>query len=240
MAERRMFAKSIVLSDAFLDMPLSARCLYFTLNMFADDDGFVSSPKAVMRECQATEDDMRVLLSKRYILAFDSGVIVIKHWRINNYLREDRHKQTTYLEELGTLEIDQRGAYTEADRFCQPLANQIPADGLPSIGKDRLGKESKEKKSKKFEPPTFEDVKAYAEERGNKVDPQFFFDYFTEGHWIDSKGNPVRNWKQKMVSWEKHNPPMPRKEPATNQKIHNYNEREYDYDELMRDVGLKK
>lgn len=113
MAERRMFAKSIVLTDAFLDMPLSARCLYFTLGMFADDDGFVGSPKSIIRQCGASEDDMKILLAKRYILRFDSGVIVIKHWRMNNYLQADRKKQTTYLEELDQLVIDRKGAYTE-------------------------------------------------------------------------------------------------------------------------------
>ena len=115
MAERRMFAKAIVLSDAFLDMPLSARCLYFTLGMFADDDGFVGSPKGIMRQCGASQDDMLVLIQKRFVLAFDSGVIVIKHWRINNYLQNDRHKETTYIEELQTLDIDDKGAYTEKD-----------------------------------------------------------------------------------------------------------------------------
>ena len=113
MAERRMFAKSIVLSDAFLDMPLSARCLYFTLGMLADDDGFVGSPKSIMRQCGASQDDMAILLQKRYLLGFESGVIVIKHWRMNNYLQKDRYKRTTYLEELEQLVIDQRGAYTE-------------------------------------------------------------------------------------------------------------------------------
>ena len=91
MAERRMFAKSIVLSDAFLDMPLSARCLYFTLGMLADDDGFIGSPKAIMRQCGASQDDMIILLQKRYILSFESGVIVIKHWRMANALRKFQH-----------------------------------------------------------------------------------------------------------------------------------------------------
>ena len=140
MAERRMFAKSIVLSDAFLDMPLTARCLYFTLGMLADDDGFVSSPKAIMRQCGASQDDMNVLLSKRYILAFDSGVIVIKHWRINNYLRNDRYQQTTYLEEKDTLDVDARGAYTEKDKVGIPNMG-IPSIGKVSLGKDRLGKD---------------------------------------------------------------------------------------------------
>ena len=113
MAERRMFAKSIVLSDAFLDMPLSARCLYFTLGMLADDDGFIGSPKAIMRQCGASQDDMIILLQKRYILSFESGVIVIKHWRLNNYLQGDRHKTTTYVEEKAELALDEKGAYTE-------------------------------------------------------------------------------------------------------------------------------
>lgn len=113
MAEKRMFAKSIVLSDAFLDMPMSARCLYFTMGMLADDDGFVSAPKSIMRQCGASQDDMAILIQKRYVLAFESGVIVIKHWRINNYLRQDRYSETTYLEEKATLTIDAKGAYTE-------------------------------------------------------------------------------------------------------------------------------
>ena len=113
MAERRMFAKSIVLSDAFLDMPLSARCLYFTLGMLADDDGFIGNPKSIMRQCGASQDDMIILLQKRFILSFESGVIVIKHWRLNNYLQGDRHKTTTYVEEKAELALDEKGAYTE-------------------------------------------------------------------------------------------------------------------------------
>lgn len=115
MAERRMFAKSIVTSDAFLDMPATARCLYFTLAMFADDDGFVNSPKSIMRQVGSTTDDMNILVSKKFVIAFDSGVIVIKHWRIHNYIRGDRKHETKYLEELSTLEIEENGAYTQGD-----------------------------------------------------------------------------------------------------------------------------
>lgn len=129
MAERRMFAKSIVLSDAFLDMPMSARCLYFTLGMLADDDGFVGSPKSIMRQCGATSDDLKVLLAKRYVLGFESGVIVIKHWRMNNYLRNDRHNDTTYLEEKSTLVITENGAYTEKNKDgCQVVYQVMTQD----------------------------------------------------------------------------------------------------------------
>jgi len=122
MAEKRMFAKSIVLSDAFLDMPMSARCLYFTLNMFADDDGFVGSPKGIMRQCGSTEDDLKILIAKKYVLAFPEGILVIKHWRINNFLRKDRHTSTTYKEQLAMLSLDDKNAYTFNDG--QPLVNQ--------------------------------------------------------------------------------------------------------------------
>ena len=141
MAERRMFAKSIVLSDAFLDMPLSARCLYFTLGMLADDDGFVGNPKSIMRQCGASQDDMAVLLQKRYVLGFESGVIVIKHWRMNNYLQNDRHKSTTYLEELSTLAIDGKGAYTERKTECiQSVYEMYTQDSIGKNSKDKVSK----------------------------------------------------------------------------------------------------
>lgn len=127
MAEKRMFAKTIVLSDSFLDMPMSARCLYFTLSMLADDEGFVSSPKAIMRQCGASVDDLKVLISKKYVICFESGIIVITHWRINNYLRKDRYVSTTYLDEKGLLAIDKKGAYYEVEPTN--LDAGIPHDG---------------------------------------------------------------------------------------------------------------
>lgn len=146
MADKRMFAQSIVLSDVFLDMPMSARCLYFTLGMLADDEGFIGNPKSIMRQCGATDDDIKILLAKRYLLTFESGVIVIKHWKINNYLRQDRIHETTYLEEKATLIEDEKGAYTEANKQlgCQ-VADSCPSnDRLDknSIDKNRLDKNS--------------------------------------------------------------------------------------------------
>lgn len=138
MAEKRMFAKTIVLSDAFLDMSLTARCLYFTLGMLADDDGFVNNPKGVMRQCGASEDDLRVLLSKKFLLAFESGVIVIKHWRINNYLRNDRYHETTYISEKNELLVDEQGIYHKTDDY----EGGIPSSGIPREDKIRLDKNS--------------------------------------------------------------------------------------------------
>lgn len=95
MAERRMFAKAIIDSDAFLDMPLSTQALYFHLAMRADDEGFVGNPKKIQRMIGASDDDCRILISKRFILTFQSGIVVIKHWRIHNYILFSRENTAT-------------------------------------------------------------------------------------------------------------------------------------------------
>lgn len=155
MAERRMFAKTIVTSDAFLDMPISARCLYFALGMEADDDGFVNKTHAIMRLTGATIDDLNVLISKKFIIAFEDGVIVIKHWKINNYLRNDRYTETKYTELKECLQLDENNAYvieikprqiqteSEAISLGIPDVNQVGdrRDTQDRLGKDRLGKD---------------------------------------------------------------------------------------------------
>ena len=194
-----MFAKSIVLSDAFLDMPLSARCLYFTLGMFADDDGFVGSPKGIMRQCGASQDDMKILLEKRFVLGFESGVIVIKHWRINNYLRSDRYQSTTYLEEKESLALDEKNAYTEKDKCVG-----IPSIGIPSIGKDSIVKDSIDNNigGKKFTPPTVEEVREYCLERKNSVDPETFINFYESKGWFVGK-NKMKDWRACVRTWER-------------------------------------
>lgn len=116
MADKRMFSKSIVLSDAFLDMPPTSRCLYFTLSMLADDDGFVNAPKSIMRQAGCTEDDLKLLFAKKFVIPFESGIVVIKHWQINNYLRSDRYKPTKYIDEKAELIVEPNGAYKKIEQ----------------------------------------------------------------------------------------------------------------------------
>ena len=113
MAVRRMLAKSIIDSDAFLDMPTTSQNLYFHLCMRADDDGFISNPKRIQRMLGASDDDLKLLLAKRFVLAFESGIIVIKHWRIHNCIQKDRYKPTLYSEEKASLYLKPDGAYTD-------------------------------------------------------------------------------------------------------------------------------
>ena len=112
MAERRMFSKTIIDSDEFLDMPLSSQALYFHLSMRADDEGFINNHKKIQRMIGASDDDMKVLIAKGFILLFESGIIVVKHWRIHNYIRADRLVKTNYQEERSLLDIKANGAYT--------------------------------------------------------------------------------------------------------------------------------
>lgn len=119
MAERRMFAKTIIDSDAFLDMPLSTQALYFHLSMRADDDGFINNPKRVQRMVGGSDDDLRVLVAKRFIIPFDTGVVVIKHWKIHNYIQKDRYRETTYQDEKSMLELSSNNSYTVPDECIQ-------------------------------------------------------------------------------------------------------------------------
>lgn len=129
MAGRRMFTDKVVESDAFTDMPLSAQALYFHFNMEADDDGFVNNPKRICRSLGASEDDLKILIGKRFLLSFESGIIAIKHWRMHNLLRKDRYTETQYKDEKNMLILKENGAYTEADNQMattwQPLGNQM-------------------------------------------------------------------------------------------------------------------
>jgi hypothetical protein len=130
-----MFSLQIVDTDAFLDMSISTQALYFHLVMRADDDGFVNNPKKIMKIIGSQEDDLKVLFAKRFIIGFESGIIVIKHWRMQNAIRNDRYIETVYSEEKKLLKIKENGAYTENDI---PNGNQLATQ--VRLGKVRLDK----------------------------------------------------------------------------------------------------
>ena len=207
MAERRMFAKTIIDSDSFLDMPLSAQALYFHLSMRADDDGFINNPKKIQRMIGASDDDCKLLLLKRFLITFESGVVVIKHWKIHNYIRQDRYKPTIYQGEKALLIEKENKAYTEKENLGIP--NDYQMETQVRLGKDsiELGKDSIENKADKpprtrFKPPTIEDVQAYCMERNNNVDAQRFIDYYTSNGWKVGK-NPMKDWKAAVRNWER-------------------------------------
>ena len=139
MAERRMFAKTIIDSDAFLDMPLSTQALYFHLSMRADDEGFINNPKKIQRMTGCSDDDLKILCAKNFIIPFESGIVVVKHWRIHNYIQKDRFKETVYKEERNLLTVKKNGAYT-LDTEC--IQDGYSLETQDSIGKDSIGKDN--------------------------------------------------------------------------------------------------
>lgn len=155
MAEKRMFAKTIIDSDAFLDMPLSCQALYFHLSMRADDEGFLNNAKMIMRTVGANQNDYDLLVAKRFVIQFDDGICVIKHWRIHNYIRGDRKKETVYKRERAMLSLKPNGAYTLSDNdtvtdICQSSDSQVPTqmDTQYRLDEISIDKSSIEKKQK--------------------------------------------------------------------------------------------
>lgn len=208
MAERRMFAKSIIDSDLFLDMPQSSQCLYFHLSMRADDEGFVNSPKKIQRMIGASDDDCRLLITNRFLIPFDTGVVVIRHWRIHNYIQKDRFKNTMYQAERSALSCDETGAYQLMDTGC--IHDVSILETQVRLGKDRLGKSSlgkgtdgRARPHARFVPPTIEEVKAYCQERKNSVDPQHFVDFYEANGWVQGKGKPIKDWRATVRTWER-------------------------------------
>ena len=132
-----MFARSIVDTDNFLEMPISARLLYYDLGMRADDDGFVDSPRKIMKVTGATNDDMNILIARKFIIPFDSGIVVIRHWRINNYLRSDRYSETIHLDEKSILAMDDNKQYLTQN---EAISLGIPL-GIPLVGAEKKRKE---------------------------------------------------------------------------------------------------
>ncbi|MED5834238.1 replisome organizer [Streptococcus anginosus] len=145
MADKRMFSLKIVDSDLFLDMPLSSQCLYFHLSMRADDDGFVDNPKKIIKIIGANEDDLKILITKGFVIVFERGIIVITHWKINNYIRNDRRKETMYITEKQSLTQTENGAYIKLENLGIPNDNQVSTICPHSIGKGRLDKVSIDK-----------------------------------------------------------------------------------------------
>lgn len=210
MAERRMFNKQITRSDAFLDMPRSTRLLYYDLSLDADDDGFIDKYKSIMRLTGASEDDLKLLIAKSFIIPFENGVIVIKHWRMNNLIRSDRYKPTVYQEEKKQLSLKENGSYTKKTTIGIPNDNQ--RETQYSIEKDSIVKESIVEEvvavapspSKRFVKPTLEQIKEYCLTRKNNIDAQHFMDFYESKGW--KVGNqPMKDWKACVRTWEQRN-----------------------------------
>ena len=190
MAERRMFSKTVINSARFLRMPQTSRLLYYDLGMAADDDGIVEA-FTVLRTTGAAEDDLRVLVSKGFVVVLNEDLVsYITDWKRNNLIKTDRYHESAYHELLVKI---QDGTHLEPEVRL----------GKDRLGKDRLeGEADKPPTRSRFSPPTVDEVRSYCQERGNHVDPDRFVDFYASKGW--RVGNqPMKDWKAAVRTWEK-------------------------------------
>ena len=203
MAERRMFAKSVIGSARFLRMPPSSRLLYYDLGMAADDDGVVEA-FSVMRTTGAVEDDLKVLVSKGFVTVLNEDLVAyIVDWSNNNQIRKDRYQPSIYQNLLVQI-----GVVDQLATVGQPNGNQRSTHyriGKDSLGKDSIGEKKaadKPPRAARFTPPTVDEVDAYCQERGNKVDPARFVDFYASKGWLVGTSK-MKDWQAAVRSWER-------------------------------------
>lgn len=206
MAQRRMFSKKIVETDFFMEMSPTAKLLYFYLNMSADDDGFVGNPKTIKLISGATDDDLKILIAKQFIIPFDSGVIVIKDWKIHNYIQKDRYNQTQYLDEKKQLLVEENGTYTKCIQDVSSLDTQVRL----GKSKDRLGKSNNTMSDKSDDVIPYSEIISYLNEktgrsfRTTEAHKRFIKARWNEDYKLDDfkrvVDNKVADWTGKTIN----------------------------------------
>ena len=240
MAERRMFSKTIIDSDAFLDMPLSTQALYFHLSMRADDDGFVNNPRKIQRMIGSSDDDLKLLMVKQFLIAFESGVVVIKHWKIHNYIRNDRYKPTIYQAEHKQLEEGESKAYELG------IPNGYQMETQVRLGKDSIDKDSVVEDSISSAPasekPTRHKHGYYknvllSDEDMEKLKSEFPEDWENRierlSEYIASKGTKYKNHLATIRAWARKEVKMDAKHVGCNRADHGTVERGVGWNKVL-------
>ena len=210
MAERRMFARAVIGGARFLRMPVTSRLLYYDLGMAADDDGCVEA-FAVMRMTGATEDDLKVLVSKGFVkILNDDLVSLILDWKVNNYIQKDRYHPSIYAKLLNDQSVD-----TECIQDVSNLDTQVrlgkASVGKASVGEVRAGEPAQSAKPPartRFSPPSVQEIEDYCREKGFLLDAERFVDYYASIGWRVGK-NPMKDWRAAVRTWVKKDTPKP-------------------------------
>lgn len=205
MAQKRMFDKDVISLDNFLDLPMDAKALYFLLGMEADDEGFVS-PKRVVRLYGGTEDSIKILIMKGFLIPFNTGVVVITDWRRNNWLDKRRVKPTIYTDEKSSITFNELTekyeCLADAKQMLREYRREENSIEENSIVESSLTKLGTPKVNQKFKKPTIEEIEAYCKERNNDVNPNKFYDFYESKNWMVGK-NKMKDWKASVRTWEK-------------------------------------
>lgn len=231
MAHKRMYSRDITDSDSFTGLSAAAQALYFHLNQGADDDGLNNQVRTAMAKAHANTQALRALAERGLVIRFDSGVVAIRHWRVHNTLRRDRYSPTKCTREWEMLRLENGGVYELQEQLRLPDGCRDGDAWLPDVclrkeekrkEENRIEKERKADAGRSpaagpggtpqppessfgklpFQMPTLEQVRQYCRQRGNRVDPQRWFDYYTANGWKMGK-SPMRDWQAAVRTWER-------------------------------------
>lgn len=205
MANRRMFAKSVVSKDTFIEMPHSTQLLYFHLGMNADDDGFVDNYRSIMRNIGCNEDNLKLLVVKGFVIWFENRLVIIRHWKVHNQIQKDRYKPTQYIVEKSLLTTSKSGVYSLETKCIQDVYN---LETQYSIGKDSILLNNIEspiypRVDNTDAPatiPTIDELKTFCDQQGIKIDVQRFYNYYASRGWL-LDGAPVKDWQALVRCW---------------------------------------
>ena len=201
MAQKRMFDKDVISLDNFLDLPMDAKALYFLLGMEADDEGFVS-PKRVVRLYGGTEDSIKILIMKGFLIPFNTGVVVITDWRRNNWLDKRRVKPTIYTDEKSSITFNELTEKYECLADAKQMLREYRREEN-SIEENSIVESSNTPKvNQRFKKPSIEEIKTYCEERNNGVNPEKFYNFYESKDWYVGK-NKMKDWKASVRTWER-------------------------------------
>ena len=228
MAKKRMLSASVISTDAFMNLSLESQALYMHLNLSADDDGFIDSPRRIIRMIGTTEKNLRELITSGFIIGFDSGICLVRHWKVNNNLKKDRYTETLHESERRQVHLENKiyemgpGTEHSTDELDSVTEKSIHEIGFemnsgtilePQVreAKKRTEQDSlREGEDPSKSPPSFYDLKSYADEIDYKdFKPQLFLDYYEERAWKHKDGSPVLDWKREVRIWKE------REKPAT-------------------------
>ena len=219
MAQKRMFSLSVIDTDAFMDMPAGAQALYFHLGMHGDDDGFVASPRKITRAAGCAPEDLETLIQSGFIISFESGVVAIRDWRLNNDMKNDRYHETVYQEEKAGLVLDAARRYTRAagvePNGVHPNSRMETEHNVEEHnveehnGEEHNAEEQRKgergetpRRAARFTPPALEEVEKYCLERRSSVDPKQFMAYYTAKGWRIGKES-MKDWQAAIRNWER-------------------------------------
>lgn len=240
MANKRMFSRELVNTDAFSVLSLSAQALYFRLCLEADDDGFLSSTLRITRSIGGTETELKELLDSGFLIRFDSGIYLIRHWNIHNTLQNDRHTKTMHENELNCVMLISKTYYLLTEAECIQSVSKTETQDSKDKNSKEIDKDSEVESSRDESPPSLiippiNELRDYANSIGyHNFNPEVFIAYYDAQGWIDSNTHMPIDWKIRINLWKAREHNSSGNTKPTKNSFNNIEQHDYDFDALEK------